>query len=60
MQPKLTAHHNSSTTFPISYADLKDYQARNDVFRSLAGYTISARRDVARQVALRKECSPSW
>jgi predicted permease len=30
----------SSTTFPISYADLKDYQARNDVFHSLAGYTF--------------------
>jgi predicted permease len=29
----------SSTAFPISYADLKDYQARNEVFRSLAGYT---------------------
>jgi hypothetical protein len=29
----------SSATFPISYADLKDYQAQNEVFRSLAGYT---------------------
>jgi predicted permease len=25
--------------FPISYPDLRDYQQRNDVFRSLAGYT---------------------
>lgn len=29
----------SPTSFPISYADLKDYQTRNEVFRSLAGYT---------------------
>jgi predicted permease len=29
----------STTPLPISYADLKDYQARNGVFRSLAGYT---------------------
>jgi putative ABC transport system permease protein len=29
----------SSTSFPISYADLTDYQAGNNVFRSLAGYT---------------------
>jgi hypothetical protein len=28
-----------TTPLPISYADLKDYQARNGVFRSLAGYT---------------------
>src|SRR5579872_4912341 len=27
------------TAFPISYADLEDYRARNEVFRSLAGYT---------------------
>ncbi|MGH8338633.1 MAG: ABC transporter permease, partial [Gammaproteobacteria bacterium] len=29
----------SGAPLPISYADLKDYQARNGVFRSLAGYT---------------------
>jgi predicted permease len=29
----------SSAAFPISYADLKDYQAQNEVFSSLAGYT---------------------
>ncbi|HWF48145.1 MAG TPA: ABC transporter permease [Bryobacteraceae bacterium] len=29
----------SSTPLPMSYADLKDYQDRNEVFRSLAGYT---------------------
>jgi len=29
----------SAATYPISYADWKDYQARNEVFRSLAGYT---------------------
>jgi len=29
----------SNTAFPISYADLKAYQARNEVFGSLAGYT---------------------
>ena len=29
----------SSQLLPVSYADLKDYQARNGVFRSLAGYT---------------------
>ncbi len=29
----------SSAPLPISYADLKDYRARNRVFRSLAGYT---------------------
>jgi predicted permease len=29
----------SSAPLPISYADLKDYQARNRVFRSMAGYT---------------------
>src|SRR4029434_6796336 len=35
--------HRTSTsgmTFPISYPDLMDYRARNDVFRSLAGYTF--------------------
>lgn len=29
----------SSAPLPLSYADLKDIQARNTVFRSLAGYT---------------------
>lgn len=29
----------SNAPLPISYADLKDYQALNGVFRSLAGYT---------------------
>jgi predicted permease len=29
----------SSTPTPISYQNLKDYQTRNGVFRSLAGYT---------------------
>jgi predicted permease len=29
----------SAATFPISYSNLKDFQARNEVFRSLAGYT---------------------
>jgi predicted permease len=29
----------SGAPLPISYADLKDYQTRNDVFSSLAGYT---------------------
>jgi predicted permease len=29
----------SSAPLPLSYADLKDFQARNGVFRSLAGYT---------------------
>jgi predicted permease len=29
----------ASTPFPISYPDLKDYQAQNAVFDSLAGYT---------------------
>ena len=31
----------SSAPLPISYADLKDYQSRNGVFQSLAGYTSS-------------------
>lgn len=30
---------DSGVPLPISYADLKDYEARSDVFRSLAGYT---------------------
>lgn len=29
----------SGAPFPMSYPDLKDYQARNAVFQSLAGYT---------------------
>lgn len=29
----------SKAALPISYADLKDYQAKNEVFSSLAGYT---------------------
>jgi predicted permease len=29
----------SATLLPVSYADLKDYQARNEVFESLAGFT---------------------
>ncbi len=29
----------SSAPLQMSYADLRDYQARNEVFRSLAGYT---------------------
>ena len=29
----------SNITLPISYADLKDYRAKNEVFTSLAGYT---------------------
>ena len=29
----------SAVPLPVSYADLKDYQARNAVFRALAGYT---------------------
>jgi predicted permease len=29
----------SETLFPISYADLKDYQSQNGVFLSLAGFT---------------------
>ena len=29
----------SATPLPMSYANLKDYQERNEVFRSLAGYT---------------------
>jgi predicted permease len=29
----------TAASFPISYADLMDYEAGNEVFRSLAGYT---------------------
>jgi predicted permease len=29
----------ATTLFPLSYGDFADYQARNEVFRSLAGYT---------------------
>jgi predicted permease len=29
----------TSASFPLSYADLRDYQTTNEVFRSLAGYT---------------------
>ncbi len=29
----------SKSSLPMSYLDLRDYQARNEVFRSLAGYT---------------------
>lgn len=29
----------SNAPLPMSYADLQDYRSRNDVFRSLAGYT---------------------
>ncbi len=29
----------SKAPLPISYADIEDYEARNEVFRSLAGYT---------------------
>src|ERR1700685_88629 len=36
---KARSTSNSSAPLPLSYADLKDYQARNRVFRSLAGYT---------------------
>jgi putative ABC transport system permease protein len=38
---------SSRAPVPMSYVDLKDYQARNDVFASLAGYT--APRIVIRQ-----------
>lgn len=33
------AKAKSNASLPISYADLKDYQAENEVFQSLAGYT---------------------
>jgi predicted permease len=38
---KARSTSNSSAPLPLSYADLKDYQSRNRVFRSLAGYTSS-------------------
>jgi len=50
---------NSSTPLPVSYADLKDYQALNGVFRSLAGYT-SPRGVTLQTGAARRGCSPSW
>jgi predicted permease len=31
----------TNTSFPVSYADLKEYEGGNEVFRSLAGYTTS-------------------
>jgi predicted permease len=34
-----TETSKSSAPLPLSYPDLKDYQAKNAVFRSLAGYT---------------------
>ncbi len=36
---KAESTSKSTALLPISYADLKDYQARNGAFRSLAGYT---------------------
>jgi predicted permease len=36
---KADSKSKSSVPLPMSYADLKDYQVRNGVFRSLAGYT---------------------
>ncbi len=30
---------NTGSIFPVSYADLQDYQSRNEVFDSLAGYS---------------------
>jgi predicted permease len=36
---KMEGASKSSAPLPMSYADLKDYQARNRVFRLLAGYT---------------------
>ncbi len=35
---KVASTSKSSVPMPVSYADLKDYQNRNEVFRSLAGY----------------------
>ena len=35
---KVESSSKSSAPLPLSYADLKDYQAKNGVFRSLAGY----------------------
>jgi len=34
-----TSTSKSSTLLPISYANLRDYQSKNEVFDSLAGYT---------------------
>ena len=36
---KVESTSKSSLPLPISFADLKDYQAKNEVFQSLAGYT---------------------
>jgi predicted permease len=36
---KADSTSNSNAPLPMSYADLKDYQARNGTFGSLAGYT---------------------
>src|SRR4051812_31229837 len=36
---KADSTSNSNAPLPMSYADLKDYQARNGIFGSLAGYT---------------------
>ncbi|HEY1216484.1 MAG TPA: ABC transporter permease, partial [Bryobacteraceae bacterium] len=36
---KVGTTSKSPPSLPISYSDLKDYQAKNAVFRSLAGYT---------------------
>jgi predicted permease len=38
---KARSTSKSSAPLPLSYPDLKDYQAKNRVFRSLAGYTSS-------------------
>jgi predicted permease len=46
---KARSTSKSSVPLPLSYPDLKDYQNRNRVFRSLAGYTSS--RPVTRQAA---------
>lgn len=35
----LKGQSKSNTILPISYLDLKDYQGKNEVFSSLAGYT---------------------
>jgi hypothetical protein len=36
---EMKSRSKSSATLPVSYANLKDYRARNEVFTSLAGYT---------------------
>jgi predicted permease len=36
---KVQSTSKASAPSPLSYADLKDYQSRNEVFQSLAGYT---------------------